>query len=118
MIFDSGANITITNSLQDLILSDQDQKKQSDIQELDTIRTELYYRLAKIAEDNLYIIVGTVKQEFREVLEDHLHNQVIETCREFRSLGIYYHTLWSKNKRRPDGTFYTKHRLVQQPPHL
>jgi hypothetical protein len=86
MIFDTGANITITNTLQDVILSVQEQ---GDIQELDTIRTELYYRLAKTAEDNPNIIVGTVKQEFRQVFEDHLHNRGIETYCLNRSLGNY-----------------------------
>jgi hypothetical protein len=118
MIFDSGANITITHSLQDLMPSVQEQKEQRDIQELNTIRTELYYRLADIAEDNPNIIVGTVHQEFREVVEDHLHERVIETHREFRSLGNYCHVPWTRDKKRPDGTFSTKYRLVEQPPHL
>jgi hypothetical protein len=117
MIFDSEANITITHSPQDLMPSVQEQKEQRDIQEQNTIKTELHYRLADIAEDNPNLIVGTVHQEFREVFEDHLHERVIETHHEFRSLGNYYHILWTRDKRRPDGTFSIKYRLVEQPPH-
>jgi hypothetical protein len=69
IIFDSGANITITSSPQDLMPSAQEFKEQRDFQELDTIRAELHCRLAKTAEDDPNIIVHTVKQEFREVFE-------------------------------------------------
>jgi hypothetical protein len=71
MIFDSGANITLTHRLQDFMPTAQEREKQRGIQELHTIRTKLHYRLADIAEDNPNIIVGTVHQEFREVFEDH-----------------------------------------------
>ena len=97
---------------------EQEQKKQRDIQELHTIRTELHYRLADLAEDNPNIIVGTVHQEFREVVQDHLHERVIETHHEFKAAGNYHHILWSRDKERSDGTFSTKYRLVKQPPHL
>jgi hypothetical protein len=110
MIFDSGCSISVTSYLQYFIPTDQEQeqKKQRDIQELHTIRTELYYRLADLAEDNPNIIVGTIHQEFREVFEDHLHERVIKTYREFKAAGNYYHILWSRDKERSDGTFSTK----------
>ena len=98
------------------MLSNQEQEKQRDIQELHTIRVELYYRLADLAEeDNPNIIVGTIHQEFREVFEDHLDQRVFETFQRLRTLHNYPYIRCTRGKERADGTFSIKYRLVKQP---
>jgi hypothetical protein len=117
MIFDSGCSTSIIPYLQSFF--DQDQKReqeQRDIQELHTIRVELYYRLADLAEeDNPNIIVGTIHQEFREVFEDHLDERVFETFQRLRALHNYHYIHCTRGKERADGTFSIKYRLVKQP---
>ena len=80
MIFDSGCITSVTHCLQSFFDQEQQEQERRDIQELHTIRVELFYRLADLAEeDNPNIIVGTIHQEFREVFEDHLDERVFET---------------------------------------
>jgi hypothetical protein len=116
MIFDSGCATSVTNCLQSFFDQEQQEQERRDIQELQTIRRELFYRLADLAEeDNPNIVVGTVHQEFREVFEDHLDQRVFETFQQDSSLHGYHYIRTTRGKERADGTFSLKYRLVKQP---
>jgi hypothetical protein len=116
MIFDSGCATSVTHCLQSFFDQEHQEQERRDIQELQTIRRELFYRLADLAEeDNPNIIVGTVHQEFREVFEDHLDQRVFETFYQDRSLHDYHYIRTTRGKTRADGTFSLKYRLVKQP---
>jgi hypothetical protein len=116
MIFDSGCSTSVTHCFQSFFDQKQQEQERRDIQELQTIRRELFYRLADLAEeDNPNIVVGTVHQEFREVFEDHLDQRVFETFHQDRSLHDYHYIRTTRGKTRADGTFSLKYRLVKQP---